>query len=568
MTTNKSYKFYPDRPTRLTASFAKKEFDKLVSRLDSAESNTKPDEWIHLFASWDALAGYISGEACRTGYAYSKNMSDKKLEAKERYFRERIAPAIDKQEHLLVQSFVNSKHRETVATKFGQQLIPVYETALKPLDPINTTLGIKVGNLASKYDQLISSAQIEVDGKVINLSQARALLYSDDSKIREKAYRANGEWFVKNKAKLSQIYDAQVKLRHEMGKNLGYDSFIPLAYQMRGRQGYGEAEVEQFRHLVHKHLVPLFSIIAHQRTKELGQNTLKPWDIFYDPANSIPLGSVPVEDQLDKAQLVFDRLSPVLGKHFQRMRREGLIDLETRPNKQAGAYCTNFQDEDKVAILCNSTGDPDDIRVLVHEMGHAFQFWESQWIPANDLQIGTAELAEVYSMGMEFLSLPYMDSFFSAGDAKKFSSSKWSESIFTLCYVSTVDEFQHWVYKNPAATKKDREAAWIDTYTKYFPSIDFSGLEKYQGLRWYAQGHIFSTPFYYIDYALAETCAMQLGLLAQKDHSRTVTKYLEMCKLGGTRSFVDTLAHTNLRSPFDEKLIVDLKNYTQKTLEL
>ncbi len=560
------YKYYANRPSKLTAAFAKKEYAKLLARLPTAESNEKPHLWIELFTSWNALEGYIGSEFSRIGYEYSKDLTNKKLDARQQYLREKISPVIDQPEHQLVKAFINSRHRSAIAKRFGEQLIPAYKTALKPLDPVNTPLNIKIGNLYTKYEKIIGGAKIKLGDKTLNLWGARALQHSDDPQVRESAFIAVSKWFVKNQAKLAKIYDEQVKLRDQAAKNLKYKNYIPLAYESRGRQGYGEAEVAQFRQLVLKHLVPLFQKIAASRAKQMSQASLKPWDIHHDPARSIPLGTVPVNKQFEHAQAVFDRLSPILAKHFKVMRDKNLIDLETRPNKQSGAYCTAFQDEDKVAIFLNSTGDPDDVRVLMHEMGHAFQFWESQHIESVDLQVGTAELAEVYSMGMEFLSLPYMDEFFSEQNAKKYSQYKWVDSIYTICYVCVVDEFQHWVYKNPGASLQARDKAWAVSYAKYLPFVDFTNLEKYLSVRWYAQSHIFGAPFYYIDYALAETCAMQLGVLAAEDHSKTVKKYLQMCQLGGTESFLDTLKSTNLRSPFEEQLIIDLKKQAEKIL--
>ena len=566
MTKTPAYKHYPKRPKKLTATFAKAEYTKLLTLLPVAEANTSPKLWIQLFRAWNALEAYTSGETCRIGYAYSKDMSDKRLETAERYLREKISPVIDKPEHRLVQAFLSSKHSRAVAKEFGRQLVPVYETALKPLDPVNTSLNIKLGSLSNRYEKVLASAKINFDGKVLNLSEIRALQYSQDTIVRQKAFRASSEWLIKNRAKLAKIYNEQVKLRTQAGKNLGYKGYIPLAYQIRGRQNYGESDVTAFRNSVLKNLVPLYKKIARDQARRMGQPTLKPWDVYYDPLRSIPLGTALIDKQLANAQVVFDKLSPVLGKHFKYMRDHGLIDLETRPNKQAGAYCTIFQDEDKVAILCNSTGDPDDVRVLTHEMGHAFQFWESQHIKAVDLQVGTAELAEVYSMGMEFLSLPHMNEFFSKENAKKYAEYKWIDSIFTICYVCVVDEFQHWVYKNPDASLERRDKSWAKLYAKYLPFVDFSGSEKYLSVRWYAQRHIFAAPFYYIDYALAETSAMQLGLLAAKDHANTMKKYLKMCRIGGTKGFLEALDYADLKSPFDEDLIISIAKEAEKIL--
>ncbi len=564
--TKTTYIHYPDRPKSLTASFVAKEYAKLLSRLETAEAATTADLWIKLFGDWNSLASYIGSEASRVSYAYAKDVTNKSLESKDEYFRNKIVPVITKPEHELTSAFLKSKHRQALASRYGEQLIPVYETALKPMDPINTKLGIEASNLTNKYDKIIAKGNVKIQGKEVNLYTARSFLFSDNADTRREAYIASSEWFLKNHDQLAEIYDKLVGIRTQMGKNLGFTNYVPLAYQIRGRQGYGENEVTKFRKAVQKYLTPLVKDVLDKRASQLGTNGLKPWDIFYDPALTIPLGIVPVATQLDSAQRLFDKLSPVLGNHFKQMRREGLIDLETRPNKRAGAFCTEFSDEQKVAILCNSTNDADDVRTLTHEMGHAFQGLESLHIEAVDLQWGSFELAEVYSMGMEFLSLPYMTEFFDKTNADKFAKYKWIDSVFTTCYVCVVDEFQHYVYKHPEATKKERDSQWIKIYDKYLPSINFEGYEKFQATRWYGQGHIFNAPFYYIDYGLAEICAMQFGILNTKNHRKTVNLYLKMCRLGGTMSFIDTLKYSGFAPPFNDKTIRHVADYIREQL--
>lgn len=564
MAKNNRFIHYPNRPAQLTASFAKREYHKLVERIKAAEDSDKPDSWIKLFADWDALSSYIGSEAARVYYKYSQDMSNQKLEARDRYFSEKISPVISEPNYTLSKAFLASRHRDAVAKRYGAQLIPMYETAIVPMDPVNTQLGIKLSLLDNDYRKLTAKASVKVRGETMNLYKARSLLFSSDESLRKEAYEASGDWFLANHKKLAAIFDKMIGFREQMAKNVSLKNYVDFAYRSRGRQGYGRKDVEEFRRLVLKHLVPLNEAVMKKQAASLGDKVLKPWNVFYRPLLTVPSGTVPIETQVTKAQAVFEKVSPKLAKHFRYMSTNGLVDLETRPNKQGGAYCIDFSDEGKAAILCNSTGDPDDVRTLTHEMGHAFQKWESNVIELADLQWGTAELAEVYSMGMEFLSLPFMEIFFDKDNARKFAADKWLDSLYTICYVCVVDEFQHWVYDNPDATPAQRDTTWTNIYVKYLPAIDFDGVEKYKNVRWYGQGHIFSSPFYYIDYALAELCAMQLGLLSEQDYRKTIRTYLKMCKLGGTKSFLEAVDFAGLRSPFSEKLISDIASHIRK----
>lgn len=560
------FRHYPTRPKKLTAAFAKKEYDKLLTRLPNAEKATKPDEWIALFTDWNALKSYISSEASRIYYRFSKKMNDKSAGDDEKYFREKIGPVCDEPEFMLTKAFLASRHRQAMATRFGKQLIQDYETALKPLDPINTKLGIKAGQLTKRYEKKVAGATVVVRGEKMTLSKVRSLLESEDRALRRDAYIASRNWFLKNRDQLADIYDRLVNLRHKMAKNVGYSSYTSLAYENMGRTDYDPNLAKTFRDNVYKYIVPLYSKLMAAQLKAIGIKTMRPWDVAYDPLTSLPLSISPVERQLDSAQRLFNRLSPTLGKHFSQMRDDKLIDLENRLHKRAGAFCISFSDESKAAILCNSVGDAEDIRTLTHEMGHAFQILESMPIEAVDLDSGTADLAEVYSMGMEFLSLKYIEEFFDEENAKKFRISRWSGAIKLICYVCVVDEYQHWVYDNVQATTGVRDKKWCELTDKYLPGTDYKGVEKYKKTRWYAQGHIFSAPFYYIDYALAETAAMQIGMLANKSHAEAVEKYLKLCKIGGTKSFLKALDGAGLRSPFEQTLMNELTKHAKKVL--
>ena len=301
-----------------------------------------------------------------------------------------------------------------------------------------------------------------------------------------------------------------------------------------------------------------------EQARELGTPTLRPWDSGYQPSLHLPQGLVPVASQLDRSQQLFERISPRLAAHFTRMRREGLIDLENRPGKRAGAFCTSFADEERVAIFCNSTGSSSDIGTLTHEMGHAFQAWESQGIELVDLRWPTLDGAEIHSMGMEYLSLRHMDVFFDAEHARRFKVTRYKRSLELLCHVAVVDEFQHWVYDHPQASAEERDRAWNRIFDQYQQGWDFGGADDLKWARWYAQGHIFQAPFYYIDYAIAETGAMQFALMDARDPAASVESYLKLCQLGGTRSVLEIFRSAGMRSPFDPSLIRDLAQHAAR----
>lgn len=563
-----TYKHYAVRPERFTTEFVAEEFARLTARIEAADASPGADEWLRLFEDWNALKSYVSSEASRRSHALSKNMSDSELEEADRYLREVVAPIADNGNSALVNALLASPHRDAIAKRYGDYLVRALQTAVEPLAPINSDLRVAVSALVTRYDKIVSAGEITVDGKTVTLSVARGLQSSENPAIRREAFVGYRQWFVDHRNELAPIFDELVEKRTKMATNLGQENFVRLGYLSMGRTDYGQAEVAQFRENVRRYAVPLLSRIQKRLAQTHGTSTLMPWDASYDPELSLPSDIAPVETQLDKAQRVFESLSPELAQHFVRMRDENLIDLENRKGKRAGAYCTAFPDEGRVAILCNSTGEEEDVRTLMHEMGHAFQGWESQPIEAVDLQWPTSDACEVHSMGMEYLSMRHIDEFFNEEQAEKFRRQRWKRAIELLCYVCVVDEFQHWVYENPNVTTDERDVKWSSIWDNYITEIDYKGFEALKTSRWYAQGHIFAMPFYYIDYALAETGAMQLALLDSKDHKVALEKYIELCRIGGTKSVLEIFSTVGMRSPFEGELMRELMEHAATEMNL
>ncbi|MEI8134213.1 MAG: M3 family oligoendopeptidase [bacterium] len=561
-----TYKYYQDRPGTLTAEFVNAEFKKLTDRIPAAEASATSEEWLSLYADWNALSSFMNSETSRIQHAFSKNMADEQNEAREQYQREEVQPIADHANSALLLGLLNSKHKLAIGERYGMHLLRVLDTAKDAVAAINVNLRVKLGALSMTYDKLVAAGEVAVRGETITLSKARSFTSSEDSELRKEAYLAYRKWFLDHHDELAAIYDQMVKLRDEMGRNLGHKNFIPLGYSSMGRTDYGVEQAKTFRDNIRKYVVPVQSMLFKIRAERLGTETLKPWDASYDPDLTLPSNIAPIEMQLDKAQRIFEKISPILAAHFVRMRNEGLIDLENRKGKRAGAYCTSFSDEARVAILCNSTGDSEDIRTLTHEMGHAFQGWESQPIESVDLQWPTSDACEIHSMGMEFLAMRYIDEFFNEELSDKYKRNRWKDAIETSCYIAIVDEFQHWVYENPKATIAERDMQWNKIWDIYKPGIDFTGYEDTKYARWYAQGHIFDMPFYYIDYAIAETGAMQIALMDEADHAKTVDAYIQLCRIGGTKSVLDIFTSVGMRSPFDENLMRDLMQHASKVL--
>ena len=156
-------------------------------------------------------------------------------------------------------------------------------------------------------------------------------------------------------------------------------------------------------------------------------------------------------------------------------------------------------------------------------------------------------------MSMEFFAWPWAEGFF-GGDTRKFLYSHLAGALTFIPYGTMVDHFQHVVYEKPDMTPAERHAVWKELLGVYMPwmklgdDIPFYG----DGEGWQRQGHIYQSPFYYIDYCLAQTVSLQFWAMLQKDKDNAWKHYMAYAKQGGSRVFTELLKNAELDSPFED----------------
>ncbi|MBQ6662239.1 MAG: M3 family oligoendopeptidase, partial [Firmicutes bacterium] len=119
-------------------------------------------------------------------------------------------------------------------------------------------------------------------------------------------------------------------------------------------------------------------------------------------------------------------------------------------------------------------------------------------------------------------------------------------------YGTMVDHFQHSVYEHPEMTPRQRHDEWKRLLGIYMPWMKLDGEIPFysDGEGWQRQLHIYGSPFYYIDYCLAQTVSLEFWALIREDRQKAWEYYMAYTRQGGTRTFTDLLANAGLESPF------------------
>lgn len=554
-------KFQDYKYTRPDYKEFKNKFVALVKEFDGADSFEDCEKKLE---DINSLRNHILTMVVLVEIRHTIDTKDDFYNKEQEYWDENI-PLYEEINVLFYKSLMKSKFKNHLEKKHGKQLFKLIELKLKAFSPeIIEDLQIE-NKVSSEYVKLIASARIPFHGKDRNLSELMKYRQDKDRTIRKAAWDATYKFFEDNMDKFDDIYDRLVKIRTNMARKLGFENFVELGYIRMSRTDYNADMVAKFRQQVKDYIVPLESKLYKMQQERLQLDTLRYYDldIEFNDGNAVPKGDS--KWIIDNGKKMYDELSPETSEFFKFMVDHELLDLVTKEGKASGGYCTYIAEYESPFIFSNFNGTSGDVDVLTHEAGHAFQAYLSRWITMFETIGATYESAEIHSMSMEFLTWPWMENFFKE-DAKKYKFAHLGSAIKFIPYGVTVDEFQHFVYENPDITPKERRKAWRDIEKKYLPHLDYEGNDFLEnGGYWFKQGHIFQDPFYYIDYTLAQICALQFWKMANEDRKKAWTHYLNLCKQGGTKSFLELVKVGNLISPFEEgcvkSIIGDIEKY-------
>ena len=540
------------------------DFDKVCNFYEEStqkiKASTNLNEIVGLIDEINKVSSDVSTMFNLVYIRNSIDTTDEFYEKEVEFFNEEIVKLTQKSNELnkiLVQHCLRSQLEEV----YGTHWFKCMELALKCFDESIMEELVEESKLSVLYDKIMASAKIEFDGKINNLSQMKVYTSSVDRETRFLAMKKVNEFLMEKSPEIDDIYDKLVHLRHNMALKLGYENFIDLGYAKMGRTDYDSKMVDSYRRQVLESVVPVAHQIILENGKRIGIENPKYYDTTLEFLDGNPTPKGTKDELVAKALNMYSEMSEKTKEFFTFMTEHELLDLESKAGKANGGYCTYIPNYNSPFIFANFNGTSGDVDVLTHEAGHAFMAYCSKDTVKNpDLLWPTSEAAEIHSMSMEFFAYPWIEEFFKE-DTKKYKISHMNGALTFIPYGVCVDHFQHLVYENPTATPAERKEMWKKCQSMYTPWRDMEGLEAYEkGCLWYQQGHIFSTPFYYIDYTLAQVCALEFYLNSLENREEAFARYVELCSLGGSKSFLELIKTVNINNPFIDgsiKKIID-----------
>lgn len=536
----------------------------LNNYLDKLEKASNKDEFISIFNKIQKINDDIHTMSTLSFIRHSINTKDEFYDQENNYWDEY---------NPLYQVFYSRISKISLACPFKEELYDnIPETYFKLSECANKSFDEKIvpllqeeNKLVSEYNKLKAGAQIEYNGQIYNLSSISPLIESLDEEERKNAYNARLKFFEDNENNFDRIYDDLVKVRTKMAKELGYDTYTELGYYRMYRLDYNQEMVANYRKQILNDLVPYASELYKRQAKRLNKDDIVYYNEKIEFLNGNPKPKGNKDELVEAAKNMYHEMSKETKQFIDVMVEGDLWDLESKDGKEMGGYCSSIPNYKVPFIFANFNGTSGDVDVLTHEAGHAFQYYMSRNIAVTDLQWPTMESAEIASMSMEFNAWPWMKSFFKE-DEDKYKFLHLSGTIKFLPYGVLIDHFQHEIYNHPEMSIEERKKCYRDLEKIYLPHKNYDGapiLEK--GCWWYQQGHIFASPFYYIDYTLAQVCALSFWARNYHNDPDAWKDYLNLVSLGGTKTFTGLLKAANLDIPFVDgtikKIVEAVKEY-------
>ena len=558
-------KFSEMKYERPSLDEAKKELSSLIAHLENAASY---EEAKKVFLEKETFTKHVETMGTLASIRHSIDTRDEFYDAEVKFFNA-AGPELQEYFQKWTEAMLKSPFRADFEKEYGDLMFKNAELDLKSFSPEIIPEMQQENDLTQEYEKLLASAAIEFEDKTYTISQLTPFKQDPDDERRLAAWKAEGKWYKDNGEKLDEIYDKLVHLRDTMGKKLGYEGYTTLGYYRMMRNCYTKEDIEKFRKAVVKYLVPVADGIYKEQAKRLGKTypmSFADNALMFRSGNPVPCGSA--DDILKAGKKFYDELSPETSAFFNMMLDNELLDVLSKEGKEGGGYCTGIMDYGVPFIFANFNGTQHDVEVVTHEAGHAFECYTNRDRIPSEYIWPSMEACEVHSMSMEFFSWGWAKDFF-GDDTDKFLYSHLAGALTFIPYGTMVDHFQHIVYEKPDMTPKERHGVWKELLGVYMPWVRLDGDIPFyaDGEGWQRQHHIYSSPFYYIDYCLAQTVALEFWAMLRHDRKNAWEHYMAYTKQGGSKVFTELLSGAGLQSPFDEKCLLDVCGEAEKWLK-
>ena len=499
--------------------------------------------------------------------ATTRNTQDKAAEGAYLAFVRDVDPRLKPLASALDRKIATSPHADALPRARYEVLLRALRVDIELFREENIPLETELAELDQRYNQIAGRMSVDFDGQVRTMPQMARFLEENDRALRERAWRAINDRRLQDRDEIDGIYDRMLALRQRIAVNAGFPNFRDFQHRRFKRFDYSPQDCIAMQDAIERHVVPIQRRLDAERAAQLGVAPLRPWDLGVDAHGRGPLRPFETAQQLvDGCSRMFHAMGGGLGEMFDTMRAGDCLDLESRAGKAPGGYQYQRQYSRTPFIFMNAAGMHRDLVTMVHEAGHAFHSILSKDDPLVDYRNAPTEFAEVASMSMELLTLPYHHEFYGAEECHRALRERLERFPSVMTWIATIDAFQHWIYTNPGHGRAERTEAWRGLMRRFGNDVSWDGCEEARDAAWQRQLHLFGMPFYYIEYGIAETGAIQMWIQSRRDQRQALENYRRGLALGGSRPLPELFASAGLRLDLSADLMAELAREVDREL--
>ena len=509
-------------------------------------------------ADRSSLSEVISEARARLYIDMTCHTDDEDIQKSWMQFVENVQPKLSEYSDILNRRLVEHQALDELPERFGI-LVKGIKTDIAIFREENIPLSTQATKLVTEYNEICGAQMVEFDGEQKTFAQMAIYFENTDRKIREDAWKSVSERRFEDNERVSEIYDELIQIRHKMAINAGFEGFQQYMFASMHRFDYSIEDCLEFHESIETVCQPLRHRTDGERMRDLGVDSLRPWDMGVDVKGRPPLQPFnDVQEMVDGCSRIFHNMSEELGNYFDQLDANDCLDLDSRKGKAPGGYQYYLQKSRLPFIFMNAAGTQRNIETMIHEAGHAFHSFYSGHLDLIHERDSPIEFAEVASMSMELLTHPHWEEFYDNKDADRARRKHLEDIISFMPWMATIDAFQHWVYANPNHSREERAEKWLELGERFGPKVDMTGFEDIHKVSWQRQGHLFGVPFYYVEYGIAQLGALQMWKYHRRDTQDALDRYKAGLSLGYTRGLTELFQASGLELSFSEPYVSEL----------
>jgi oligoendopeptidase F len=381
------------------------------------------------------------------------------------------------------------------------------------------------------HSELLSGLRVSLDGEEISTETALSRLYRPDRDVRREAAEAMTEALQPGLRTRTYVYNTILLDKSIDDRLRGYPSWIS------SRNLANEAEDEAVQALVDAVTSRYEVARRYYRLKArlLGLERLEHYDRF------APVAEGGGKASWDEARRVvvdaYTAFDPGVGEIVDGFFEKRWIDAPVRPDKANGAFCATTVPGVHPYVLMNYTGERRAILTLAHELGHGLHGVLAQPLGLYNASttLTAAETASVFGEALTFRTLLAAED-----DPRRrldLLTGRIEDAIATTFRQISMNRFEdaaHNARRNEGELAPERlSELWIEAQSALFG--DAVGVGGYDGW-WSYIPHFISTPGYVYAYAYGYLFSLAIFRLYEVEGDAMVEPYLELLRLGGSRS--------------------------------